>query len=1014
MKTKIEQSSATNPNPVLSVGKDGTILYSNEASEPLLLEWGVGVGEKLPSCIGDFVQRVSSRSSPEKIEVKVGNRVYLVAFHPSPEGECVNIYGFDINDQKELEEKLRIKEKQNDILHQIGKIALEYESIQIFMDESVKLISSILDLEYCKIMELLPDGRFLLRAGIGWKPEFVGKHIVGGEKESQAGYTLLSRIPVIVEDFEEENRFEKPEILKIHSVASGASVVIGSMEKIYGVLVVNSTKKRKFTSDDTYFLNSVAFLIAQVVERKKADEALRESEGRFRSVLENSLDAAYRRDLQTDSYDYMSPVIEQITGFSSMEMSAMSINEALDHMHPDDRSLFASELTWALDAGIGTFDYRFKCKDGNYRWLADYFKVIKDHNGSPLFISGVIRDITERKRAEETLRESEAKYRDLFETVQEVFYIDRLIYDEQGNVVDWIFEDLNPAGFELLGLKDIDEAKGKRGSEVLGREVASFYLPMIEKARRSSKAITFQYHSPYVDREFLTSYIVRGDRLISAQMDITERKQIEDVMRESESRRKVAEAVEVERQRFFNVLETLPAMICLLTPDHHIVFSNRSYREKFGESGGRHCYESRFERTQPCEFCESYKVFETGQTHNWKLTTPDGSVIETYDLPFTDFDGTPLILKMDIDITERKKSEEKLRESEEKYRNIVETANEGILITDNENIITYVNKKFADMLRYNIEEVIGRPIWGFISEEYKPIVKRNLENRMKGISESYELKSIRKDGSSLWLFLNAKPLFDKDGKYMGAMSMLTDIDKRKEAEDALTNIEITRKKEIHHRIKNNLQVISSLLSLQAEKFNNREDIKNLEVLEAFRESQDRVMSIALIHEELHEGGGEDSLNFSRYLEMLVDNLFQTYRLGNANTSLNIKLEDNIFFDMEIAIPLGIIVNELVSNSLKHAFQGKDSGEIRIKLCREKSVEFENEEYKRTNFILIVSDNGVGIPENLDIEDLESLGLQLVTSLVDQLNGELELKTKNGMEFTIRFMVTEKSEQVSAP
>jgi PAS domain S-box-containing protein len=228
------------------------------------------------------------------------------------------------------------------------------------------------------------------------------------------------------------------------------------------------------------------------------------------------------------------------------------------------------------------------------------------------------------------------------------------------------------------------------------------------------------------------------------------------------------------------------------------------------------------------------------------------------------------VLAISRDITERKEAEEKLRESEEKYRNIVETANEGILITNNENIIIYVNKKFADMLRYNIEEVIGKPIWGFISEEYKHIVKRNLENRMQGISESYELKSIRKDGSSLWLFLNAIPLLDKDGKYMGAMSMLTDIGKRKEAEDALTKIEIARKKEIHHRIKNNLQVISSLLSLQAEKFNNREYIKNLEVLEAFKESQDRVMSIALIHEELHEGGGEDSLNFSRYLEMLVD------------------------------------------------------------------------------------------------------------------------------------------------
>jgi PAS domain S-box-containing protein len=721
---KMDHFPAKNPNPVLSVEKDGTVLYSNEAGEPLLQEWVVGVGGKLPSCIRDFVQRVISRNSPEKMEVKVGKRVYLIAFHPLPEEERVNIYGFDISDQKELEEKLR---------------------------------------------------------------------------------------------------------------------------------------------------------------------------------------------------------------------------------------------------------------------------------------------------------ESEARYCDLFGTVQEVFFIDRLLYDEQGNVVDWIFEDLNPAGLDVLGMKDIDEARGKRGSEVLGRDVALFYLPMIEKARQSSTAVTFQYHSPIVDKEFLTSYIVRGDRLISSQMDVTERKQIEDLLRESESRRKVAEAVEAERRWLFSVLETLPAMICLLTPDYHVAFANRSFRERFGKFDGRHCYEYCFGLTQPCEFCESYKVLETGKPYHREVKYADGSVIDAYNFPFTDVGDSPMILEMGIDVTERKEAEEKLQESEERYRNIVETANEGILITDNENTITYVNKKFADMLRYTPGEIIGRPIWGFISEEYKPIVKMNLEHRRQGISESYELKLIRKDSSPLWTLLNAKPTFDNDGKYTGAMSMLTDITMRKEAEEALSNIEILRRKEIHHRIKNNLQVISSLLDLQAEKFNNKGYIKDSEVLAAFRENQDRVISMALIHEELHKSEGLDTLNFSSYIEELAENLFNTYRLENANISLNTDLEENIFFDMDTAVPLGIIINELVSNSLKHAFSGRDEGEIRIKLCREKTKEFvysmeENtdEDFQSTSFILTVSDDGIGIPESLNLENPDSLGIQLVTTLVDQLDGGLELKRNNVTEFTIRFTVAEKKKQESVP
>jgi two-component sensor histidine kinase len=121
------------------------------------------------------------------------------------------------------------------------------------------------------------------------------------------------------------------------------------------------------------------------------------------------------------------------------------------------------------------------------------------------------------------------------------------------------------------------------------------------------------------------------------------------------------------------------------------------------------------------------------------------------------------------------------------------------------------------------------------------------------------------------------------------------------------------------------------------------------------------------------------------------------------------LEDNLFFDMDTAVPLGIIVNELVSNSLKHAFIGRDKGEIRIKLQKE-----ERESEKSAFFTLTISDNGVDIPENIDIEELDSLGLQLVTSLVAQLDGELELKRNNGTEFTVRFTVTEKDNQASLP
>jgi two-component sensor histidine kinase/antitoxin component of RelBE/YafQ-DinJ toxin-antitoxin module len=240
---------------------------------------------------------------------------------------------------------------------------------------------------------------------------------------------------------------------------------------------------------------------------------------------------------------------------------------------------------------------------------------------------------------------------------------------------------------------------------------------------------------------------------------------------------------------------------------------------------------------------------------------------------------------------------------------------------------------------------------------------------------------------------------------------------RKKIGEVLANIENARKKEIHHRIKNNLQVISSLLALQADKFKSKMGMMSSEILDAFRESQDRVISIGFIHEELYKGEKIEDLDFSLYLEKLTQNLFNTYRLTNTSINLSMDIENDLFFDMDTAIPLGIIVNELISNSLKHAFPDRDKGKIQIKFCCEKKLECincieesKNENCNSTSFTLTVSDDGVGVPENLKIEDIESLGLQLVIFLIDQLDGELELKRNNGTQYTMRFTEAKKCQR----
>jgi PAS domain S-box-containing protein len=396
---------------------------------------------------------------------------------------------------------------------------------------------------------------------------------------------------------------------------------------------------------------------------------------------------------------------------------------------------------------------------------------------------------------------------------------------------------------------------------------------------------------------------------------------------------------------------------------------------------------------------------------DFRIITSEGSerVVHGKTEVIFDENNIPIRLKGTVqDITERKKSEEKIR----KLADIVESSNDAIITKSLDDIITSWNKGAEQIYGYSAREVLGKPISIIEPDSLKrEIVQLDKTIKQGEKIQQYETLRLRKDGKTINVLITLSPVFDTSGKLTAVSFIARDITERKEAEEALAKTEIARKQEIHHRIKNNLQVISSLLDLQADKFNNRECIKDSEVLEAFKESQDRVISMALIHEELYKGGGFETLNFSSYIEELAENLFQTYSLGNTCISLKLDLAENVFFDMDIAVPLGIIVNELVTNSLKHAFQGRDKGEIQIKLQREeigsylKSI---NENFDSTTFELTVSDNGVGIPENFGIEELDSLGLQLVTSLVDQLDGEHEIKRNNGTEFTVWFTVKEKN------
>jgi PAS domain S-box-containing protein len=195
------------------------------------------------------------------------------------------------------------------------------------------------------------------------------------------------------------------------------------------------------------------------------------------------------------------------------------------------------------------------------------------------------------------------------------------------------------------------------------------------------------------------------DILARQAADAIVRKQAEEVMRENEARQKVVEAVKVERQRLFDVMETLPTMISLLAPDYHVAFANRSFREMFGESQGGHCYEYCFGRSEPCEFCETFSVLKTGKPHHWEVTLQKGNVIEVFDFPFTDVDGSPLVLEMDIDVTEQRMAEAELKRHRAHLEELVKERTEELKeYTENLKRSNEDLERFAYIASHDLQE----------------------------------------------------------------------------------------------------------------------------------------------------------------------------------------------------------------------------------------------------------------------------------------------------------------------
>ncbi|WP_321421963.1 PAS domain S-box protein [uncultured Methanobacterium sp.] len=341
------------------------------------------------------------------------------------------------------------------------------------------------------------------------------------------------------------------------------------------------------------------------------------------------------------------------------------------------------------------------------------------------------------------------------------------------------------------------------------------------------------------------------------------------------------------------------------------------------------------------------------------------------------------------DTSTSKRMELKLQESEEKFREVFNNANDAIFLHEIKNDGTLgnfleVNDVACQRLGYTREELLQMTPPDIDTEETTKTIGPHVERLLKEGNATFEAVNLTCDGKEIPVEVNAHT-FNLRGEKL-VLSILRDMTIRKEYEAQLRkslNEKELLLKEIHHRVKNNLMVISSLLNLQSKY------IKDKAALEVFRESQRRARSMALIHTMLYQSTDLKCINFGDYITKLTMELFRTY-VTSDNIHLNLDV-GSVPLDINTAVPLGLIVNELVSNSLKHAFSPGEEGDVTVKFRKEGD-----------NYTFQVADNGKGFPEDLDFENTNSLGMRLVNTLTQQINGEIELNTTRGTCFTIKF------------
>ena len=764
-----------------------------------------------------------------------------------------------------------------------------------------------------------------------------------------------------------------------------------------------------------------------ITERKRAEEQIRQNQQLLASAMDLAQMVSWEYDVATAMFTFDDRFFAFYGTTAEREGGHRISGEtyAREFVYPEDIPAVAREIQNVLsitDPNFSTqMEHRIVRRDGAVRTIIVRYAPIFGADGKVIKTYGANQDITEHKKAEEAIRESEARYRNLFTNMLEGFAYCRMLYDDVGQPSDFVYLNVNSAFDQIIGTKTVT---GKRVTEVFPGiredfpELFEMYGRVVSSGQPASFDLDFKPSGKWLH---ISAYSPAKDHFVAVFEDITTRRQADENLKKAE-------------EKYRHIFETALEGIYQITPKGRLLTANPAMARILG-------YDSAEDLTTTVTDTARQLWAHQEQRKEYLRQLRKHDIVQNFECEFYRKDNSPIWVSLTThtvrgtggkiliseglltDITQRKKAERELIDRESEYRTILHTTMDGFCIISRDMRFVDVNDAFCRLTGYSRDELRTRSIYDIeLKETAEEIAQHSREILRKG-EDRFETSYRRKDGRIIDVEVSVVVTDRHGGQFITFHHDITerkriqadlenarsDLEQKvlvrtrelKEAnESLLAEIALRNKaendivaslkekemllKEIHHRVKNNMQVISSLLFMQA-RAQKDEKIKGI-----LKESQDRIKSIALVHEKLYQSTDLDRIDYADYLRKITNHLFESYQIDPMIITLHLNAEKSVLH-IDKAVPCSLIVNEMLSNSLKHAFPGGRKGMI--------TIDFKKSADK---YILTYSDDGIGIPDSVTFDRTESLGMQLIKGLTKQINGSIELDRTAGTKYTVTF------------